>query len=183
MRATAVATVQASLVGSARREILAVERCPARVACDAAFIADPAHIGTGVAEDAGVGLKLAHNLPGVGPIVVGLAINLSRLARSAVIAISSVSAVKEYFKNGSVRGQQLAQLIAKIGDVFRPAIIFVVTVPRREVYAEFDCVLSAGVGNLFYYIAAPSLPRALFDGVPGLFRWPETEPIVMLTGE
>src|SRR5215510_6426804 len=56
-------------------KIFSFKRSPVRIAGDPAFVSRPPDIGAGVAEDTRVRLVPSDQLPGVGPVVVGVAIN------------------------------------------------------------------------------------------------------------
>src|SRR5882724_357613 len=114
IRARAIAAIQAGLISAARNEVLCIERGPTSFAGDSALVANPANIGAGIAKQAGVWLQLANHLPGRGPVIVCLAINPPRLFRSAVKPIAAISSVEKHFKDRSIVGQQLAQLIAEV---------------------------------------------------------------------
>src|SRR5687768_14970619 len=57
-------------------ELRGVQRGPAGLARDAAFVPDPTHVWTGIAEHAGVRLQVANDLPGLWPVVIGASIDL-----------------------------------------------------------------------------------------------------------
>jgi hypothetical protein len=55
-----------------------------------ALVAHPAEIGAHVAEHAGKGLEVAHDLPCVGPVVIDQPVNVPLLAGAAVVAVAAV---------------------------------------------------------------------------------------------
>ena len=63
------------------------------------------------------------------------------------------------------------------------AVVLVVAVPGREVRAELQAVLAAGVGNLLDHVALAAPPRAVLDRVLGVLAGPEAEAVVVLAGE
>src|SRR5690349_11952477 len=65
---------------------------PAGVSGGAALVADPTDVGADIAEDHGAGLEFADQLPGAGPIVVGILIDGALLARSAIVTVAAVGA-------------------------------------------------------------------------------------------
>src|SRR2546428_8124260 len=125
-----VATVQAHFVSPARYEVRPIESGPTSLARNSAFIADPAHIGPGIAEEASVRLQLTNQLPGRGPVIISFTIDAPRFSRAAVKAVAAVSSVKENFENRTVAGQQLAQLATEISDILGSSIVFMITIPR-----------------------------------------------------
>src|SRR4051794_40889762 len=81
-----------------------VKSCPAWVACDAAFVADPADIRSGIAEHDRHGHEAAHKLAGVVPIVVGTVVNLALFSSATVEAIATVGTIEPNAKNVAVTG-------------------------------------------------------------------------------
>src|ERR1051325_10212901 len=104
---------------------------PARIARDAVLISNPADIGASIAEYDGFGHQLADNLKSVGPMIVDAVINLPFFSRATVETVAAVCAVEPDTENVAVIGEQFAQLIAVIGEVFGPAIIFMIAIPGR----------------------------------------------------
>src|SRR5436309_1170963 len=72
-----IAAIQSLDIGVPRREVRTVLCRPAGLARDAALIADPPDVGTGVAEQHRTGLEIAHELPGIRPVVVGAVVDLA----------------------------------------------------------------------------------------------------------
>src|SRR5438094_6875034 len=121
-----VAVVQARFVSSAWYEVCPIESGPTSLARNSSFIADPAHVGPGIAEEASIRLQLTNQLPGRGPIIISFAIDAPRFSRAPVKAIAAVRPVKEDFENRAVASQQLAQLLTKIIDVLGSSIVFMI---------------------------------------------------------
>ena len=143
------------------------------------FVADPAAVRPDVAEDAGRGLELAHQAPGGGPVVIGEAVDVAFFAGAAVVAVAAVGAVEPDLEEGSVTGEQLAELAVVDRQVGRRAVGRAVAVPGRAVEPEAETVLLGGVGILAHEIAfaaAPGRPRDIVFGGPG---GPEAETVVM----
>src|SRR6185369_14726803 len=107
-----VASIQATLISSTWSEVFCVERGPTGLAGNAAFVAHPADVRSGIAEQASIRLKITNHLPGRGPIIVGFAIDAPRFARLAVKTIAAVRAVEKDFEDGTIVRQQFPQLIA-----------------------------------------------------------------------
>src|SRR2546425_6980789 len=120
---------------------------------------------------------------GVRPVVVGPVVYFAPLVGATVVAVAAVRAVEEDLEDRPVLGQQLAQLIAIVGEVFGPPIILVIAVPRREVHAEFDALPGAGRRDFLDDVAASCTPRTVLDRVLGIARRPETETVVVFAGE
>src|SRR5216110_7087 len=145
VRARTVAAIKARFVSAPRRKVFAVLRRPARLARDATLVADPADVRPRVAEQHRVRLEIANDLPRVGPVVVRAIVDLTPLVRAAVIAVATVRAVEEDLEHRAVLGQQLAQLIAVVDEVFRRAVVLVIAIPGREIDAEFHASSRTGL--------------------------------------
>ena len=156
---------------------------PRGVARDALLVADPAHVGAGVAEHHGVGLQVADDLPRVLPVVVRPAVDRPLLPRAAVVAVAAVRPVEPDLEERPVARHQLPELAAVVLEVGGPAVLRVVAVPRREVDAEGEPVPPARVGDLADDVALAAAPGAVLDGVLGELRGPQAEAVVVLGGE
>ncbi len=183
MRAVGMSRVELVPVGESRAPGAQVQRGPAGIAGDARFVAHPAHFRPHVAEHDGVGLQLPHQGPGLLPAVVSLAIDFPSLARAAIVAVAAVGPVEPDLVDRAVLREQLAQLVAEVGHVFRPAVVLVVAVPGRKVDAELQAVPPAGVGNLAHHVPLTALPGAVLDRVLRVLRRPQAEAVVMLGRE
>ena len=159
------------------------ERRPRGVAGDALLVADPAHVGAGVAEHHGVGLQVADDLARVLPVVVRPAVDRPLLPRAAVVAVAAVRPVEPDLEERPVARHQLPELAAVVLEVGGPAVLRVVAVPRREVDAEGEPVPPARVGDLADHVALAAAPGAVLDGVLGELRGPQAEAVVVLGGE
>ena len=58
-----------------------------------------------------------------------------------------------------------------------------VAVPRREIRAEAEPVLAAGVGDLADHVALALFPRTVLDRMLGILAGPQAEAVVMFAGE
>ena len=180
VRPRPVAAIQALDVGATRREVRAVLRRPARLPCDATFVADPADVGTRVAEQHRVRLELAHELPGVGPLVVAAIVDLAPLVRAAVVAVAAVRAVEEDLEHRPVFGEQLTQLIAIVHEILRRAVVLVISVPRREIDAKSQPLTAARLRDLLHRVATEG---TVLDRMLRVSRRPQAEAVVVLAGE
>ncbi len=169
--------------GSAGVAAFDVDGGPAGVAGHAPFITDPAHIGAGIAEHYGHGLEVAYDIPGIGPVVVGAVVDFSLFAGAAVEAIAAVGAIEPDGEQGAVVGEEFLQLVAVVGEVFGLAVLRMVTVPRRQVYAELDALFLAGIGEFANDVAFSVFPGAVFYGVIRVGAGPEAESVVVFGGE
>src|SRR5437773_10543337 len=106
-----VAAIQARLVSPARHKVCPIESGPTSLARNSSFIADPAHVGPGIAEEASIRLQLANQLPGRGPVIISFTIDAPRFSRAAVKAVAAVSSVKENFENRTVGHYALLQVM------------------------------------------------------------------------
>ena len=91
----------------------------------------PAQISSvaAIVPDDGLGLQLTDHAKGLGPAVIGLAVNTTRLVSPSIPAIAAVSSVEPHLKDFSVVGQQFAQLVAEILYVGRTPVFWVIPVP------------------------------------------------------
>ena len=114
----------------------------------AGFRAHPAQVAAiaAVVPDDDLGLELPHQRVGVRPVVIGLRVNLAILIRAAVPARAAVRAVEPRFKHRAILREQLRQLIAEMGDVFRLAVISAIAIPG-EIDAKLQPVFLAGGGR------------------------------------
>src|SRR5258705_3246416 len=126
---------------------------PARPAGDAVLVPAPANIRPGVAEQYGVWLQIAHELPRVRPVVISAVVDLAPLVRAAVVAVTAVRAVEEDLEYRPVVGEQLAQLITAVNEGFATAIGCVIAIPRREIDTEFQSRPRTSLRDLRYHIA------------------------------
>ena len=174
------AVVQHGVTGLA----LGGHRAPVGFAHVARFGAHPAEVGAVrvVAPDHAIGLELADELVRLGPLVVGL-LDPARLVRAAVPAVTAVGSVEPDLEDVSVIREQFPKLVAEIRDVLRPAVLGVITVPRREIHGELEPFLAACIGQFTDHIALPVLPRRVFHAVIRIGRRPHAEPAVVLGRE
>ena len=127
-----------------------IQRCyaPFSFATQAAFVAHPAHV---VAHNClyGFGLQAVDNVIKTRP-VINLAFSVGAFA---------VRAIEPHFVNFAVVGEQFLQLIYKHGVVAgRVAVTFGISVPRREIHAEFHPVFVAGIFKFAYNVAGSVSP-------------------------
>jgi len=146
VRAATVAVPEGFLLGNARPAAFAVERGPVRVVAQAAFVADPADVRAAVAEANATGLQLADQRPGLGPLIVRLVVDRPSFASPAVVSVAAVGPVIPALEDLAVVGHQFAELIAVVLDVCIAGVFRVIPVPRRQIDAELQAVLAAGVG-------------------------------------
>src|ERR1700736_4029065 len=52
-------------------------------------------------------------------------------------------------------------------------------VPRREIHAEFQTILTRRASDLAHHVSFALFPRASFDAIVCLLGRPETKPVVM----
>src|SRR3954468_2778974 len=90
----AFAMIQDRIFRASRCEPFAGERVPAWIARHAVLVADPSGVRAGVAEHARIGLKLAHDFPGVVPVVISSIVDGTSLASAAVISVAAATAVE-----------------------------------------------------------------------------------------
>src|SRR5262249_9735362 len=77
--------------------------------------------------------------------------------------------------------RELVQLSGIVTIVFGGIrVTWLVTIPWREVHAEFQSILARGSGDFAYDVALATSPWTLLDAVVGLFGRPQAETVVML---
>jgi len=182
MSAGAFALVEA-FGASAGVAAFGVEGGPAGIAGEAAFVTHPTEVGSGIAEHDGHGLEFAHDVPGGWPIVIGAVVDAALLPRASVEAVATVGAVEPDGEEGAVLGEEFAELVAVVDEVFGSAVIGVVTIPGGEVDAELEALSAAGVGEFAHDIAVAFAPGAGLDGMGGVGAGPEAESVVVFGGE
>ena len=156
-----------------------VQRRPAGVAGYAVFVAHPAEIRPAVAEHNRSRHQLADDSPGVIPVVIVPVINLALLPGAAVKAVAAIGAVEPNGEDVAVIRQEFAQLVAVISNVFRPAIVFVVAVPGREINAELQSVPAASRGYFLDHVTMAALPRTVLHRMLGIVTRPKAEAVVV----
>src|SRR5258705_12788358 len=95
LRSRPDAPIQARAIRVSWGEPVPIGGRPARLAGDSVLVPHPANIRAGVAEQYGVGMQIAPDLPRVRPVVVDAVVDLAPLVRTAVVAITAVRAVEE----------------------------------------------------------------------------------------
>src|SRR5438105_12656142 len=183
MLAGPVAAVQTRRVGAARDKVVAIRRRPAGLTRHAPLVSNPTDVRTSIAKEYAVGLEVAHELPRRRPVVIRAIVEFPSLVRAAIVTVAAVRAVEEDLENRTVAREQLAQLIAVVDEILRPPVILVVTIPRRQIDAEFETRSRAGFGDFFDDVPPPAAPGTVLDRVLGVLRRPEAEAIVVLAGE
>ena len=162
-----------------------VQQAPVGLAYVARLRTYPAQVATvaAVVPDEALGLQLADHAVGLGPFVVGSAVYLARLVGTAIPAVAAIGTVEPHLEDVAVVRQQLTQLIAEVGDILRPSVVLMVTVPGRQVDGELQPLLSASIGQLPHHIAPTLFPRRVLHGVLGICAGPHAKTAVVLGGK
>src|SRR5690606_38951329 len=113
------------------------------------FVTRPSHTGTGITEEDHFGLDAAYKVKGSGPIVIGSAVDSADFIAAPIVAIATVGTVKPHFENVTVIGKQFFKLIAVVGDIFRSAILRMVSIPRAHIDTEFETMTTARIRDFF----------------------------------
>src|SRR6185436_11979952 len=71
----------------------------------------------------------------------------------------------------------------EIGQIFRPAIILMISIPGREIDAELQSIFTTCGRNLLDHISSTVSPRAVLYRMLGVLRWPQTESVMMLASQ
>jgi hypothetical protein len=127
-------------------------------------------VGVAHVEDHGVRLELAGDGHDVVP---------------RIGVLFRAGAVEPKLDERPVAGAELGELgdVAGVIDFWPGRPIRIVAIPRREVVAEPDAALAAGVGKLRDDVALPSPPWRGAHRVIRRLRRPEAEAVVVLGGE
>lgn len=95
----------------------------------------------------------------------------------------ATSAIEPLFEDRSVLGEGVFEGAFECLVVRRGAIRGSIAIPRRDIYAELEIGLAAGIGEVAKDISLPILPMALFYGVVAGGIGPEAETVVMFGGD
>ena len=139
----------------------------------AAFVADPAHVGAAVVEDAGVGLIFPHQID-ISPEIVFLLFAVGTLAARAVKPHDEhVAVFREQAPSAVLYNNRYRPRCRKGGY----------SDPRGKIEAEFDAALTAGVGKFPYHVALTAPEGRMLHGMFRIFAGPQAEAVMMLGGE
>ena len=139
----------------------------------AAFVADPAHVGAAVVEDAGVGLIFPHQID-ISPKIVFLPFAVGAFAAGAV---------KPHHEHIAVFREKLRQLGFIILIIGLGAVKGAIPIPGGKIEAEFDAALTAGVGKFPHHVALTAPEGRMLHGMFRIFAGPQAEAVMMLGGE
>ena len=146
----------------------------------AVFVAHPSASGASVGEDDGLWLVLVDSLPCPGIVIVGAAVDSTRLAGTTVVAVSTVGTVEPYLEDVAILCQEFVELCMEILTVQRCAVKSLMAVPGRQVDTEFESVFLAGCRQFTHDIALAVLVGSIAYAVVGVFGRPEAETVVVL---
>ena len=180
-----VAVLQSEAQHLARDVALLVEHAPVRLAHAAGLVAHPAQVAAvaAVVPDDAAGLQFTDHAERLGPLVVGLGVDAARPVGSAIPAVAAVGPVEPHLEDVAVLCQQLAQLVAEVGNVFRAAVVRMIPIPGREIDGKLQPLLAAGIGQLAHHVALALFPRCVLDGILRIGTRPHTKAAVVLGGE
>ena len=136
-----------------------------------------------IVPDKTLGLQLADHAVGLGPLVVGRAVDMAHLVGTTIPAIATIGTVEPHLEDITIVGQQFAQLVAEIGDVGRTPVFGMVSVPWREVDGKGEALLATGLCQLAHHVALALFPGGVLHRVVGIRGRPHAEAAVVLGGE
>ena len=84
---------------------------------------------------------------------------MARFVGTAIPAVSPIGTIEPHLEDVAISSEQFTQLVAKIGDVFRPSVFRMVSVPRREIDGELKPFLATGFGQFTHHVTLSILPR------------------------
>ena len=113
------------------------------------------------------------------PVIVGQFIHYPLLVGASVPAGASIGAIKPDLKEFPIIGHQLGELVPHVGDVFWFAVVGVVAVPGGIVNSYFQPIFSTGIHKFSDQVSFSISPRAVFDRVLRVGRWPKHKAIVV----
>src|SRR5690606_1789661 len=143
-------------------------------------ISYPTHIGSGIAENDGVGLKFPDVVPDAWPVIILLAIHLPIVIGSTIVTRPTIGSVKPHLKDFTVLGQHFFQLVVQIIQILFCPIISVVAVPGRIIDTHFQAISVARLPQFLQYITLAIFPGAVFHRMFGVLGWPKNKTVVML---
>ena len=161
-------------------DLLDAQEGPVRGVGKAFLIAHPSATGTAVREDDGIRLQAVHDAPCLGIIVIGTAVNLTLLVRTAIPSVATVGTVEPHLEHVAILGHQLLELLVVVSDILGRAVAGLMSVPRREIDAKTDTVLLTGIRQFAHHIA---LERGVGDAVIGIFGVPQAKAVMVLASE
>ena len=108
-----------------------VQKAPVGLADVSGFCSHPTQVATiaAVVPDEAFRLQFTDHAVGLGPLVVGCAVYFARFISSAIPAITTIGAIEPHLEHLTIFCQQFPQLVAEIGDVFRPSVFGVIAIP------------------------------------------------------
>ena len=153
---------------------------PAGLAGISFLIAHPAHVGSRIAENHGIGLQFAAESIDVFPVVVVEEASAVFIG-TAIISVTTLtrSTVEPDDKEIAVLGEQFPELCLEHIQVFGSAELSRIAVPGRKVNPELQPVLAAGCLPLAYPVAFSVAPGRTGDIVVGRAGRPHTEASVV----
>ena len=166
-----------------RHLTIVVKQTPVGFAHITSFRSYPTQVASiaTIVPDKTFGLQLANHLVGLRPLVVGGTINLARLVSTSIPAIASIGTIEPHFEDITIVRQQLAQLVAEVGDVFWSSIFRMVTIPRRKVDSKLETFLATSLSEFAHHITLTILPRRVLDGILCIGRGPHAETAMVLS--
>ena len=181
--AIGVTVLQGLEVGIARIYLLTADEGPVGSTGNAPFVAHPTAARSSVGEDDGLWLVVQDMSKDIREVVVVPPVDFPGFTGTPVVAVTTVGSIEPELEQRAIFGSQLLQLLVIILHILRCAIGSLVTVPGREVEAQFQSILPASLTEFSHDIAFTILIRCVPDTVLREFRRPEAETIVMLGSE
>ena len=162
-----------------------VHQAPIGFADVARLGAHPTDVATlaAVVPNQAVRLQLANYLVSFGPLIICSAVDGAGFVGTAIPTVAAVCPVKPNLKHIAIFGEEFAELVAKICNVFGASVIGMVAIPRRKIDGKFQSFRLARLCKFPHNVALAALPRGVFYGIIGKFRRPHTESAVVFGGE
>ena len=149
----------------------------------ATFVAHPPATGAAIGKDDGFGREPRQCVIGTGKIVVGALVYAAPFVGSAIPSVATIGTIEPHFEKRTVALQQLGELEVVVVYIGGCAVRGLMAIPGREVKAQLQSILPARGCQLAHHIALAAAIGRLRNGVVGILRGPQAEPVVVLGSE
>ena len=162
-----------------------IELAPVGLSHEACLCTDPAQVSSvaSIIPDQDARLEFTSHCKGLLPLIICLGVDISGFICSSIISCSSLSSVEPCLEDRAIIRQKFPQLVTEILHIRRCAIFRMISVPWREIHAEFQSIFPAGIGQFSDHITLAIFPRSILHGILGILRRPHTESAMMLCRE
>ena len=144
-----------------------VQQAPVCLAYVSSFCSHPAKITSvsSVIPDDRMRLQLTNHAERLSPSVVCLSIDTSAFICASIPSITSVGTIEPNLEDVAILCQQLTKLITEISNILRTPILWVVTIPRREIDSKFQPLFLTSISQFTHHITLSLFPRCVFHRI------------------